>query len=328
MNSTYAQSHAADLAALRPAFAGARALITGGAGFIAGHLASALRQCGAEVTLVDAQRGPGCVQLHVGTPALGRLLRACGPFDYMFHLAARAYAADSVQLPMRDFTANLAATIDLLEQLRAGASGTRLVFASSAAVYGNPARLPIEEGDITVPISPYGVSKLAAERYVQVYARLYGIPAASLRLFSVYGPGQAKQVVYDFFAKLQRTPDELVVIGDGSQMRDMVYVGDVARAFLTVAARGARDGGVYNVASGVATSTADLARMVVDAQGARAAIRFTGQARAGDPERWLGSFRPLSALGWQPRMHIRDGIGATAGWFNQAHALAEREVTA
>jgi UDP-glucose 4-epimerase len=317
-----------DLAGLRRDFEGARVLITGGAGFVAGHLAQALRSAGADVVLVDERPSKACTQLCVGTPAFGRLLRTRGPFDYLFHLAARAYAAASVQLPLLDFSANLAATINLLEQLRTGATSTRLVFASSAAVYGNPARLPIEEGDLTVPVSPYGVSKLAAERYVNVYARLYGIPAASLRLFSVYGPGQTKQVVYDFFAKLQRTPDELIVIGDGSQMRDMVCVGDVARAFMTVAARGARDGSVYNVASGVGTSTAELAQLVVAAQDAPARIRFTGQSRAGDPERWLGSFAPLAALGWQPRMPIDAGIAATAAWFNHSIAMAEREVSA
>jgi UDP-glucose 4-epimerase len=312
----------------RVAFDGARVLVTGGAGFIAAHLTEALAAAGADLTLADERGRPGCAQVRVGTPAFGKFLRERGPFDYLFHLAARAYAADSVRLPARDFSDNLVATVGLLEQLRASAPHTRLVFASSAAVYGNPARLPIEEGDLTVPVSPYGVSKLAAERYINVYARLYGIPAASLRLFSVYGPGQRKQVVYDYFCKLQRTPGELVVLGDGMQTRDMVYVADVARAFMTVAARGARDGSVYNVASGVSTSTADLARLVIGAQHSNAAIRCTGQNRAGDPDRWLGSFAPLAALGWQPEVDIRTGIAATAGWFNSTVALNAREVTA
>lgn len=327
---------------LAQTFAAARVLVTGGAGFIASHLIEALISCGADVTVVDSRltphdpplehgwqpiryrRGtPGSTQLHVhaiavGTEVFHRFLQNEPPFDYIFHLAARAYAAASVDTPRLDFTTNLVATVDLLEQLRALGGHSKLVFASSAAVYGNPTRLPIHENDLTVPISPYGVSKLAAERYLAVYAQLYGIPAASLRLFSVYGPRQRKQVVYDLFHKLQRSPDELVVIGDGSQMRDLVYVEDVVCAFLTVAARGRMDGSTYNVASGVGTSTADLARMIIDVQDADARITFTERTRPGDPERWIGAAPSLDVIGGAPRVMLREGLQATAQWFNAA----------
>ena len=312
---------------LTQAFGGARVLLTGGAGFIAGHLAEALVKNGAEVTLVDRRTRPhpgslrrACRHIHalsVGSPSFGKLLAADGPYDYIFHLAARAYAAGSVVQPYADFTTNLVATVRLLEQLRAlGSKTSSLVFASSAAVYGNPAKLPVEETDPTVPVSPYGVSKLAAERYVAVYARLYGLPAASLRLFSVYGPGQTKQVVYDLLVKLRASPNHLVVLGDGTQVRDLMYVGDVAQAFMVAAANGRTDGAVYNVASGVGTSTADLAREIVAVQEADAAISFTGATRPGDPERWVGSWAALGSLGWAPRHSLRDGLDATTHWFN------------
>src|SRR5262245_46487198 len=232
---------------LRAPFSGARTLVTGGAGFVAGHLTAALRDAGAQVVLVDERaptqealahqhpwaavgRRSDCHTLSVGAGEFRHFLRGAEPFDFIFHLAARAYAAGSVETPYLDFSANLGATLDLLERLRALRSSARLVFASSAAVYGHPAKLPIEEADVTVPVSPYGVSKLAAERYVAVYAQLYGLRAASLRLFSVYGPGQPKQVVYDLFRKLHHSPHELLVLGDGSQVRDLVFVADVVRA--------------------------------------------------------------------------------------------------
>jgi UDP-glucose 4-epimerase len=189
-------------------------------------------------------------------------------------------------------------------------------------VYGEPAKVPIEESDVTVPVSPYGVSKLAAERYVAVYARLYGLRAASLRLFSVYGPYQTKQVVYDLLVKLRQSPHRLVVLGDGSQMRDLVYVADVVRAFLGVAARGRTDGFAYNVASGVGTTIAELAQAIVEVQAAPATIAFTGRTRPGDPERWIGSSAALAALGAAPRYRLRDGLRETAAWFNASTAAA------
>ncbi|NTU79345.1 MAG: NAD-dependent epimerase/dehydratase family protein [Chloroflexales bacterium] len=330
---------------VRRAFAGARVLVTGGAGFIAGHLAAALCDLGAEVLLVDERPAVSSTrarqllarcptrqlrsrECRLGTPAFHKLYADEASFDYIFHLAARAYAAGSVAAPYQDFSDNLAATLDLLELLRESRATARLLFASSAAVYGNPAKLPIEESDMTVPLSPYGVSKLAAERYIAVYARLYGLRATSMRLFSVYGPHQAKQVVFDFFQKLHDSPRELVVLGDGSQARDLVYVADVVEAFLVAAARGPGDGSVYNVASGACVSTAELARMVSEVQATDSVITFTGSLRPGDPERWLGSWARLADLGWQPRYSLRAGLHATAEWFSNYVSASAREVGA
>lgn len=108
----------------------------------------------------------------------------------------------------------------MLENLRNTPSPPRLINVSSAAVYGNPARLPIMETDPTVPISPYGASKLAGERYVTVYSQICGVRATSLRLFSAYGPRQRKQVVYDLLCKLRANPSRLEALGDDSQARE------------------------------------------------------------------------------------------------------------
>jgi UDP-glucose 4-epimerase len=183
-------------------------LVTGGAGFIGSHLVEALVNASARVTVIDdlstgSKENIESVldQVDFLRGDMGERLRQgdvkVEDYDYIFHLAANSYIPPSVEDPARDYRSNLLNTFELIEQLRIlGDSGPRLVNTSTAGVYGNPAKLPIEEGDPTVPISPYGVSKLAAERYVSVYSDLYGIRANSLRLFSVFGPRQRKQVVY------------------------------------------------------------------------------------------------------------------------------------
>lgn len=309
---------------LHPCFEDARVLITGGAGFIGSHLTKSLLHMGAHVTVVDGKapvvpefrRGSLTpVPARVGTDEFARWLPAAGPFDYIFHLAGRADVGKSVTSPHVDFSTNLLATMHLLEALRVLDWKTRLVFASSAAVYGNPACLPVDEATPTIPISPYGVGKLAAERYVAVYSRLYGLSAATLRMFSVYGPGQTKLVIYDFMAKLHASPGELVVHGDGTQVRDFLYVEDAVRAFLVVAAWGRDDGFAYNAASGQGIAIGDLAQFIVRAQEPGAAITFTQRPRQGDPDRWIGSCVPLTDLGWQPLCSLDSGIARTAAWF-------------
>jgi UDP-glucose 4-epimerase len=321
---------------VRTAFAGRRVLVTGGAGFIARHLTPALLDAAAELVLVgDRPSPPGYVPargspplrpLSVGSEPLRQFLRSEPPFDFIFHLAGRTTATGSVHAPEIDFTSNVAATVDLLEQLRLRGGPTRFVFASSAAVYGAPARLPIDECDPAVPVSPYGLSKLVAERYIALYARLYGLSAAVVRPFSVYGPFQTKQVVYSFLRDLRRTPGELAVLGDGTQIRDLVYVTDVVRALMTVAVRGTSDGQAYNVATGRSTTIGALARLIVDMQGYSARLRFTGVSRAGDQATLVGANDRLTTIGGAPLCPLNDGLRATVDWFNACESPRSIEV--
>jgi UDP-glucose 4-epimerase len=230
------------------------------------------------------------------------------PYDAIFHFAANAYVPPSVANPAWDYQINFESTFQLLEAMRAVQHPATLVYASSAAVYGNPLRIPVSETDATFPISPYGVGKLAAERYVAVYSGLYGIRAASLRLFSIYGPRQRKQVVYDLMERISQNRDELFIHGDGTQERDFGYVEDVARAAMIVAERGALGGEVYNVGSGQPVSIDWLATGRPGAAGGghrpdqRARLRAAGSAgRRAAPHR-----RMVHARGPAPG-ECRDG---------------------
>jgi UDP-glucose 4-epimerase len=302
-----------------------QALVTGGAGFIGSHVVEGLVERGAGVTVVDDLSTGRVENLGAVASRIDVQRRPVGDaldepefvlgFDVIFHLAANPYIPPSVEDPSYDYARNLETTFRLLEILRVGARRPRLVNASSAAVYGNPQRLPIRETDPTVPISPYGVSKLSAERYVAIYSQLYGISASSVRLFSVYGPRQRKQVVYDLFDRLACHPGRLEVIGDGTQERDFTYVEDVAAAMILVAETAPGEGEVFNVASGDTHSIAQLVAGICDALELHPDVEYTGQVRPGDADRWSVDTAALRALGYEPRTPLEQGLRATRDWY-------------
>ena len=301
-------------------------LVTGGAGFIGSHLVEALVESRAQVTIVDnLQRGARSNLKAVLQDitfvesdlldALNRRVVQIECFDTIFHLAGNSYVPPSVESPDFDYFHNLQTSFALLEHLRNANAPPRLVFVSSAAVYGNPVRVPIHEMDLTVPISPYGVSKLAVERYVAVYNLLYNIPAVSLRLFSVFGPRQPKQVIYDFFGKLREDPKVLRVLGDGTQQRDFNYVTNVVDALLLVATEAPSTGEVYNVASGTTHSIANLVQVLCEVLELEPHVEYSGSVRPGDAEKWAVDISKITSLGYLPKVKMREGLKRTADWF-------------
>ena len=199
--------------------------------------------------------------------------------------------------------------------MREAAPGARVLFASSAAVYGVGSDQPLREDDPPAPAAPYGVSKMAAERYVEVYARLYGLRAASLRLFPVYGPRLRAHVIYDLMRKVRDNPAELVIEGDGTQVRDFVHVSGAVEAFLTVAGGAPLGGEVYNVASGEPVTIRDLAGMISERMGAQPRFVYSGLVAAGVSQRWSADLSRLRALGYRPPLPLAEGLRGTAEWF-------------
>lgn len=306
------------------------ALVTGGTGFIGSHLCEALVERNYHVTIVDNLANSTLdnikgiydrvefFQLDIRSSAFRELVRN-KKFPVIFHFAANAYVPPSVENPEYDFHLNLFAPFYLLETLRCARLKTRLILASSAAVYGNPQQIPIPETTPTVPISPYGVSKLTTERYAAVYSQVYGLHTAALRLFSVYGPRQHKQIVYDFVRKLSANHDTMEILGDGTQVRDMVFVEDVVRAALLVLDNAPMAGEVYNVATGVGWSTLDIAETVSRAMHLQPKFNFTGSIRPGDSEKWIASIDRIKALGFRPEVSLEAGIGRIVAWYNTVY---------
>ncbi len=304
-------------------------LVTGGAGFVGSHLVERLVELGARVTVIDDLSNSSRVNLQAVQSSIELLvgdLREIvqskelnlSDYSYLFHLAGNAYVPPSVENPAFDFSVNLEATFHLLEALRKTKNPPRLLNVSSGAVYGNPLSIPIDEYDPTIPIAPYGVSKLAAERYASVYSNIYGLPATSVRFFSVYGPRQRKQVVFDLMHKLKTIPVKLEVFGDGTQKRDFLFVLDAIEAVLLAARKAPGKGEVLNVASGTVYTIAELVTELCRTCKVEPEIVFKGAVRSGDAQNWTVDIKRLRNLGFSPSFDLASGLKETSLWYDSA----------
>ncbi len=296
-----------------------RAVVTGGAGFIGSHVVEALLARGDEVHVVDnlatgrRENVPAQATLHerdIREPLEG-LFAELAP-EACFHLAAQADVRVSVERPDFDAEVNVIGTIRVLEAARA--TDTPIVFSSTGgAIYGECVR-PALEGDPRRPLAPYGTSKLAGEEYLATYNRLHGARHVALRFGNVYGPRQdphGEAGVVSIFLSRLRDGEPARIFGDGSQTRDYVYVGDVARATLAALSAG---GGVFNVGTGIETSVVELYEACQEAAGRRAEA-VLAPARLGELQRSvLDPALARERLGWQPQHGLAEGLRATWEW--------------
>ncbi len=321
---------------------GRRAVVTGGAGFIGGHLCEALLQLGAGVCLVDdlSTGDPGFVAalieehaprarfVHASVLDARSLDDAMERAAVVFHLAAVSSVGESMERPERTIDVNVRGTVEVCQAARA-AGVKRVVFASSCAIYGDAGGAGVQEDAQPMPISPYAASKAAGELILGAWARSLGIDGVSLRLFNVYGPRQSddseESAVVAAFASRITSGRAPVIYGDGAQTRDFVFVGDVVRAMLLAAvAPEPFVGEAINVGTGNPTEIRELASEMARAWGRDELKPEHGPARAGDivhssshtanAERRLG-FRAVTPL--------RDGLRAMAAWAGDASGTHE-----
>lgn len=294
-------------------------LITGVAGFLGRYVARHFVREGWRVIGID-DVPPENVQLtavafhrlQLPSTALPEILRATAP-DVCVHCAGRASVPLSMAEPKPDFEANAVLTFELLDALRLHAPRCRLLFLSSAAVYGDPAALPVTEDQSVAPLSPYGYHKRQAELLCEEFSRIYGLPTAVVRIFSAYGPGLRRQVLWDICSRALMT-GHLSLGGTGEESRDFIHAGDVAAGLRVLAERAAAEGEIYNLASGCETTIRELATLLLRALGSEITPQFDGQRRAGDPLHWRADISRLQALGFQPQIIRERGMAATAQW--------------
>ena len=311
-------------------------LVTGGAGFIGSHVADAYLAAGYSVTVLDdlstgrRENVPPAARFlraDVGSTEARDLL-ADGGFTVLNHHAAQMDVRVSVTDPALDARINLLGLLNLLEGARRGGV-RRVVFASSGGVvYDERGRLPHREEAGKLPVSPYGVSKMASEYYLVAYAGLYGLEVVSLRYANVYGPRQnphGEAGVVAIFGSRVRAGKPLTVFGNGEQTRDYVFVEDVARANLAatrapVSAPESIDSAAFNVGTGVETSVNQLARLMLEVA-ARTVPITREPARAGELLRSaLDCAKAARAWDWRPAVSLTQGLKRTYDWIGEAAA--------
>lgn len=257
----------------------------------------------------------GYEPLVMPSPAVEAMLARVKP-DVCVHCAGRASVALSLEDPEADFRTGVVATFELLNALRRQAPACRFIFVSSAAVYGNPVVLPVGESARLSPISPYGFHKALSEALCAEFFKVYRQPAAIARIFSAYGPGLRRQVVWDICRKVL-SGGEVKLRGTGRESRDFIHGQDIARAFYLIATAGRCESEQYNVACGVETSISELAQLVLRQAGREARIEFDGHASAGDPLNWRADITRLAALGFRPQVALEDGVAQMVHWVRE-----------
>jgi UDP-glucose 4-epimerase len=306
-----------------------KALVTGGAGFIGSHLSERLLSQGAEVVAIDsftdyysrdikeanlsALRGAAkyrFVEGDLNTIDVATLLH---DVTHVFHLAAQAGVRKSWGRDFRTYTTlNIDATQRLLEA-SVGRPIERLVYASSSSVYGDDVAMPMREDAMVQPVSPYGVTKLAAEHLCQLYHVNHGVPTVSLRYFTVYGPRQRPDMGFHRFFSAILSGQPLVQYGDGLQTRDFTFVADIVSATAAAAVQGL-PGRVYNIGGGSRVSLRDVFEMIARVSGRPLQIDRQPPQKGDMRDTYADTTRARADLGFQPTVDLEAGLAAMFSW--------------
>ena len=300
-------------------------VITGSRGFLGGYVARQFASSGWRVVGVDRKDKrfgessstiPGEYHLiDLSGPDLARVVDETRP-DLVIHAAGPSSVVGSVADPEKDFAGSAVLLFHLLDTLRRSNHDSRCIYLSSAAVYGNPVSLPIGEGDLIAPISPYGYHKWFGEQILTEFNQLYGIKNCAVRIFSAYGQGNRKQVIWDICRKVLFEPC-VYLSGTGQETRDFIHVEDLARAVHLLAEKAPFAAEPYNLGEGRETSIHELANRVMKALGVEKQIIFSGEEREGDPTRWLSDLTRLRKLGFSPNISFEEGVSQYADWFRK-----------
>lgn len=308
------------------------ALVTGGAGFIGSHIASALTAAGARVRIIDDlstgyrenidEIGGDVDFLHASLADEESVRKAVEDVELVFHEAAIPSVPRSVENPRQTHIASVDSTFSLLLAAREK-KVRRVVYAASSSAYGDQPTLPKVETMLPEPLSPYAVAKLVGEHYCQVFTRVYGLETISLRYFNVFGPRQDPSSQYSGvisrFIRALLGDETPVIYGDGEQSRDFTYIDNVVEANLKAAESTNAIGQVINIANGERISLNQLLDVLKDLTGRSDVVAEYQDPRAGDVKHSLADIsRARAFLGFEPRVDLRTGLTLTIDWWKKS----------
>ena len=299
--------------------------ITGAKGFIGRQLAKQLHSNGVEVAGIghgvwradDASSWgvTNWINGDIVSSNFDRLVSLTGTPDAIYHLAGGSSVGPSIETPAEDFSRTVESSMQLLEWVRNHSKQSKLVFASSAAIYGASHKNPIKESDEIVPFSPYGYHKRITELLFESYSRNYGLHTAVVRLFSVYGPELKKQLLWDLCNRFKETPDAMELFGSGDETRDWLHVSDAVDFLIHAASLAEAQGFVVNGGCGIATSVKDVVYCVRDAWDLDTNIEFNGKQREGDPHYLVADASYGKSLDFLPGHDWSTGIKEYVNWY-------------
>ena len=296
-------------------------LVTGGFGFLGRAMARTFSQRGLRVVGIghgawteDEARAHGFDVWQQSDVSLAALSPLSERYDLVVHCAGTGSVGYSLSNPLEAFQKTVQGTAELLEHLRRIESDALLVYPSSAAVYGAADDRPLLETDAPNPVSPYGHHKKITEDLLESYTRYFGARVAVIRFFSIYGPGLAKQLLWDAASKLSAGAGEVTFWGTGEETRDWIEVDDAAALVATLARSDARFS-IVNGAAGHRVTVATVLQMLKKALGVDVEIRFNGKVRPGDPRFYHADVSRAKRLGQQPTVALEEGLQRYARWF-------------
>jgi UDP-glucose 4-epimerase len=318
-------------------FAGKRALITGGMGFTGSNLAIALVNAGAEVTIVDAMIPGYAGNLFNIEPIQDRVtvnfsdIRDVNVMNYLvqgqdfvFHLAGQVDHILSLTNPFPDIDMNIKGTAVVMEAVKAHAPNAKVIYTGTRGQYGSAVSLPVNEDAPTHPKGIYEISNLTAEKIIQVYNDVHGIPAVLLRLTNIYGPrAQMKHPRYgvvNWFVRLAVDNDIIKVFGDGKILRDFLYIDDAVEAIMMCALEPKAVGEIFNVGIDVPTNFIELADIIVNVAGSGhwEFAPFSAERKAQEPGSFYSDITKIRTLvGWEPRTSLADGLRETVEYYRK-----------
>ena len=298
-------------------------LIIGSNGFIGSHLSAYLKEKGFDIygcgTAAESLLNIKYFQVDSLNPDYPQILKQV-ECSAIINCSGAANVPDSFKTPESDFTLNTANVMKQLEAMRkAGSAFSNCTYLniSSAAVYGNPAELPIKEDAKLSPVSPYGFHKLCAETICNEYRTLYGLKASSLRVFSAYGPGLRKQIFY-VIAKKTMYDSEIHVFGTGNEIRDYIHIKDICHAiYLLISSKKALPP-VINIANGVQVPVKNVVDEIKSALGSGKKVVFSEHNRTGDPLYWQADITVLKQFGYKQTVSLKDGVKEYIEWLKKA----------